>query len=65
MRNVIMVILLLLAANAYAEGYMLKTGKFLEGKVTVLSLTPEQKQRIDLDRRCRHNDTAYEKLFDN
>ncbi|MSM41630.1 MAG: hypothetical protein GJT30_18595 [Geobacter sp.] len=55
MRNFMAIAFLFVAVNAYADGYMLKAGRFPEGKVTVLTLTTEQQQLIDLDRRCRKN----------
>jgi hypothetical protein len=48
-------ILLFIAANAFADGYMFRAGRFPEGKVTILILTPEQKQLIELYRKSLNN----------
>jgi hypothetical protein len=55
MRKFIAIFFVLACANAYADGYMFKAGRFPEGKVTVLTLTAEQKNLIELYRRCRDN----------
>ncbi|QWV94669.1 hypothetical protein KP004_05680 [Geomonas oryzisoli] len=55
MQKLIAIFILLAGANAYADGYMFKAGRFPEGKVTVLTLTAEQKKQIELYYRCRDN----------
>lgn len=55
MRKFIALIFLFSCANAYADGYMFKAGRFPEGEVTVLTLTEGQKQLIELYQRCRDN----------
>ncbi len=55
MRKFIAIFFLLACSNAYADGYMFKAGRFPDGKVTVLTLTAEQKNLIELYHRCRDN----------
>ena len=55
MRKFIAIFIVLVCSNAYADGYMFKAGRFPEGKVTVLTLTAEQKKLIELYHRCRNN----------
>jgi hypothetical protein len=54
-RTILAMFSLFACANAYADGYMFKGGRFPEGKVTLLTLTAEQKQLIELYNRCRDN----------
>ena len=54
-RTILAMFSLFACANAYADGYMFKGGRFPQGKVTVLTLTAEQKQLIELYNRCRDN----------
>ena len=55
MRKFLAIFFLLACANAYADGYMFKAGRFPEEKVTVLTLTAEQRKLIELYRQCRDN----------
>lgn len=55
MRAGVILILCLMAASAYADGWMFANGRFPEGKVTVLELTKSQKIFLDLVRHCRNN----------
>ncbi|SRR6266702_203368 len=55
MRIFMAIFFVLACANAYADGYMFKAGRFPEGKVTVLTLTAEQKKLIELYHRCTDN----------
>jgi hypothetical protein len=61
--RIFLLLLLLSPVPALAQGWTFASGRFPEGKVTVLKLTAAQKARLDLIRRCHKDNTKTPYLF--
>jgi hypothetical protein len=61
--RVFLLLLLLSPVPVLAQGWTFVSGRFPEGKVTVLKLTAHQKARLDLIRRCHTDNTKTPFLF--
>ena len=55
--------LMLVCANAQADGYLFREGRFPEGKVSVFSFTARQKALVELSRRCGKDNTKTPYIF--